>query len=139
MQPNPQKYGIGDNSYQAAGQLEGITALVESFYEAMDVLPNAEHIRQMHAPDLTDAKLRFSYFLSGWLGGPRLHKEHFGGVHVPRFHQQFPIGDAERDAWLECMKAAIEQQPFEASFKAYLFEQLKVPANAVVRMNNVAD
>lgn len=135
MQPNKQKYGIGDNSYQAAGQLEGITALVEAFYVAMDKLPNAQHIRQMHAPDLTDAKLRFSYFLSGWLGGPRLHKEHFGGVHVPRFHQQFPIGEAERDAWLECMEVAIEQQRFDPDFKTYLFEQLKVPANAVLRVN----
>lgn len=139
MQPNPQKYGTGDNSYQAAGQLEGITALVESFYTAMDTLPNAEHIRQMHAPDLSDAKLRFSYFLSGWLGGPRLHKEHFGGVHVPRFHKQFPIGETERDAWLECMAMAIDKQPYEASFKTYLLQQLKVPANAVVRVNQQPD
>ena len=135
MTSNPHKYGIGDNSYQAAGQLAGITALVGAFYDAMDRLPNAQHIRQMHAPDLADAKLRFSYFLSGWLGGPRLHKENFGGVHVPRFHQQFPIGEAERDAWLECMALAIEQQPYESSFKIYLLEQLKVPANAVVRVN----
>lgn len=138
MQSTLEKYGVGDNSYQAAGQLEGISALVDSFYEAMDTLPSARHIRAMHAPDLDDAKRRFSYFLSGWLGGPRLHKEHFGGVHVPRFHQQFPIGDAERDAWLECMAVAIEQQPFAAGFKEYLLEQLKVPANAIVRVNKNA-
>ncbi len=122
-------YGKGDNSYQTAGAYEGIKKLVDAFYEQMDSLPEAAVIRAMHPEDLTVAREKLCLFLCGWLGGPKLFKEKYGAnISIPKFHQQFPIGIAERDAWLLCMKVAAEEQPFPEDFKRYLLEQLFVPA-----------
>ncbi|MGH7180399.1 MAG: hypothetical protein ACREJN_00290 [Nitrospiraceae bacterium] len=41
-----------------------------------------------------------TYFLCGWLGGPKLFSEHYGPISIPGFHKQFPIGIDERDAKL---------------------------------------
>lgn len=67
-----------DNStpYQEAGELAGITRLVDEFYVNMDTLPEAETIRSMHPEDLTESRKKLTYFLCGWLGGPKLFPQH---------------------------------------------------------------
>jgi hemoglobin len=130
-----ESYGHQDSSYNAAGGLEGITALVDAFYGFMDTLEVAKTIRQMHPKDLTLARKKLTFFLSGWLGGPKLYAKHFGGISIPGFHRPFPIGDKERDAWLQCMQHAIKKQAYDESFKVYLFEQLKVPASRIRQVN----
>jgi len=128
---NEYGYGVDDNSYRAAGNLEGITQLANAFYDNMDSLEEAQIIRRMHGSDLDESRKKLAYFLSGWLGGPRLYAQHFGAINIPGFHQKFRIGKAERDAWLCCMKKAIDIQPYESSFKQYLLTQLSVPAERV--------
>ena len=41
--------------YRAAGELAGITSLVDAFYANMDSLPEARVIRKMHPDDLTES------------------------------------------------------------------------------------
>ena len=125
------EYGVGDASYKAAGELAGLTKLVNCFYDFMETLPEAKIIREMHKTDLTDSRKKLSYFLSAWLGGPRLYAEHFGSINIPSAHRHLSIGFAERDAWIYCMEKAIEQQPYKDSFKEYLIKQLKVPAERI--------
>lgn len=131
MQLNEHDYGVGSNSYEAAGELAGITALVDVFYANMESFADAATIRTMHPQNLTKSRKKLAYFLSGWLGGPRLYAEHYGDISIPAFHKNFPIGEAERDAWLLCMHKAISVQPYAASFKEYLFAQLKIPAERI--------
>ncbi|MFT4823272.1 MAG: hemoglobin [Halioglobus sp.] len=131
MLVNEHKYGVADNSYRAAGELSGITRLVDAFYANMDSFPQAQKIRQMHAAELTKVRQKLTYFLSGWLGGPRLFSEHYGGINIPGFHKKFRVGEAERDAWLLCMEKAIDDQPYAATFKKYLLAQLSIPAERV--------
>ncbi len=124
-------YGIADNSYKAAGEIAGITKLVNAFYDFMGELPAAIDIRQMHPDDLSESRKKLAYFLSGWLGGPKLYSEHFGNIKLPVAHRHLSIGVAERDAWILCMQKALELQPYEDSFKVYLIEQLRVPAERI--------
>ena len=131
VQSDPRPYGQDDASYQAAGGLEGITALVDEFYDQMDCLPVAKTIREMHPADMTLSRKKLSYFLSGWLGGPKLFSQHYGPIRLPVFHRYLDVGEAERDAWMECMRRAIEKQDFAPAFKTYLAEQLMVPAERV--------
>ncbi len=130
--PNyPLAYGTEDASYKAAGELAGITRLVDRFYAYMDTLPEAEIIRKMHPDDLTISRDKLTCFLSGWLGGPRLFSEKYGSISIPMVHKHLTIASKERDAWLLCMNKATEEQPYQASFKKYLLEQLFVPAERV--------
>lgn len=131
MHLNEYGYGIGDASYRAAGEQAGIARLVDAFYAYMNSLPEAATIRAMHAQDLTEARQKLTYFLCGWLGGPRLFVEHYYPINIPSAHRQFPIGEAERDAWLLCMQHAIAEQPYADAFKDYLLRQLRVPAERI--------
>lgn len=124
----PPGYGVGDASYQAAGGIEGIQQWVNDFYDCMETLPAAATIRAMHPQDLSESRRKLAYFLSGWLGGPRLYKQHYGSIAIPTAHSHLAIGIPERDAWLLCMRHALDRQPFASDFKDYLLEQLFVPA-----------
>ena len=125
------EYGVGDSSYQAAGCLDGITQLVDDFYRIMDESTTAEAVRSMHPKDLELSRKKLSYFLSAWLGGPRLYSEHFGSISIPGVHSHLKVGETERDIWLECMTNAAAIQPFDEAFRVYLIEQLKVPAERI--------
>ena len=125
------QYGAEDASYKAAGELEGISKLVNDFYDYMNVLPEAKIIRDMHPKDLTVSIDKLICFLSGWLGGPRLFAPKYGPMSIPQVHQHLSIASKERDAWLLCMHKSANDQPYHESFKKYLLEQLFVPAERV--------
>lgn len=126
-----QEYGTKDASFQTAGGEPGIRRLVDAFYDEMDSAEYAKTIREMHPPDLDISRDKLARFLCGWLGGPRLYAEKYGGISIPSVHAHLDIGLAERDAWLACMKTAIGQQDYPADFKVYLLEQLSIPAERV--------
>ena len=121
-------YGEGDASFQAAGGIAGLQKLVDDFYDIMEQLPETREIRDMHPQDLTESRDKLARFLCGWLGGPRLYREKYGPISIPRAHAHLNIGTKQRDAWLSCMQKALEKQPYAANFKTYLIEQLYRPA-----------
>jgi hemoglobin len=89
--------------YRAAGELAGLTSLVDAFYANMDTFPEARVIRKMHPDDLTDSRKKLTYFLCGVLGGPRLFIEHYGGVDLPDF-QRKESGCSKRHNLNNCPK-----------------------------------
>jgi hemoglobin len=121
-------YGEGETSFNTAGGFDGIQQLVNAFYDAMETLPQANHIRGMHNPDLTESRDKLTRFLTGWLGGPKLFSEKYGPIRIPVAHRHLAIGPAERDAWLACMQVAVDAQPYPQDFRDYLMAQLYVPA-----------
>ncbi|GGK73677.1 group II truncated hemoglobin [Amphritea balenae] len=125
------EYGVDDNSYKAAGELEGLTRLVNDFYDIMDDIPESKRIRDMHPDDLSESRKKLIYFLSGWLGGPRLYRETFGPISIPASHSHLDISHSESDAWILCMQKAVELQPYDEAFKEYLIKQLRVPAERI--------
>ncbi|GAA5315790.1 MAG: group II truncated hemoglobin [Candidatus Pelagadaptatus aseana] len=128
---NPHGYGVADNSYKAAGELDGITRLVNDFYDFMESLPEARTIRDMHGDRLLESRKKLAFFLSGWLGGPKLFSQNYYPIRIPMAHSHLAIGEAERDAWMLCMKKAVAMQSYEATFKEYLIDQLWVPAERI--------
>ncbi|NOX26906.1 MAG: group II truncated hemoglobin [Gammaproteobacteria bacterium] len=136
---SPTQYGNSDSSFLAAGGIEGIRRLVENFYHKMDTLAFAKTIRGMHPDDLTSSIDKLSLFLCGWLGGPRLYKEKYGAVNIPKIHAPFPIDDPDARAWLECMRLAISEQDYQADFCVYLNEQLRTPASRILAYQHKQD
>lgn len=128
---NTPLYGFSDTSFQAAGGIDGIRQLVDDFYLEMDTLPEAVIIRKMHKTDLSESRDKLTLFLCGWMGGPGLYHEKYGGINIPRDHAHLPIGEAERDAWLLCMERAIAKQNYSPEFSTYLLAQLKIPAERI--------
>lgn len=126
-------YGIGDASFQAAGGEKGLRRLVDDFFDRMGTDKRFATIYGMHPDDKEVSRDKLHRFLCGWLGGPKLYNEKYGGISIPRVHKHLAIATAERDQWLTCMAESAAEQPFAESFKIYLMEQLYVPAEAVRR------
>jgi hemoglobin len=99
----------GITPYQRIGGEPVVRAVVKRFYELMDTLPEAYDVRKLHAADLSGSEEKLYLFLTGWLGGPQLYVEKYGPPHLRASHLPFPIGMAERDQWLLCMRQAMEE------------------------------
>ncbi len=95
--------------FERIGGTVAIDRLVESFYRRMDTLPEAASIRAMHPDDLASTKLVLKRYLSEWTGGPKLYSPEKGHPRLRQRHIGFPIGSSERDAWLLCMRGALEE------------------------------
>lgn len=94
--------------YDLLGGAAGVRALVDRFYNLMDTLPEAATIRSLHPKDLTTSRDKLFKFLCGWLGGPPLYVQEYGPPMLRARHLRFPIGTAERDAWMLCMRRALD-------------------------------
>lgn len=117
--------------YELLGGDAGVRALAEAFYDAMDRLPEAATIRAMHGADLAPIKLKLYEFLSGWLGGPRLYLQKYGSVCMHGPHSPYAIGAAERDQWLRCMAAALDQVGAGEDLRQMLREPMYRFADAI--------
>jgi len=95
--------------FERIGGAVVIDRLVETFYARMDMLPEAAIIRAMHAPDLGPVKSVLKRYLSEWTGGPKLYSPEKGHPRLRQRHMGFSIGNAERDAWLLCMRGAMAE------------------------------
>ncbi len=97
-----------DTPYALLGGDAGVRKLVDHFYALMGEVPEYHVIRKLHPQDLSVSAEKLYRFLSGWLGGPPLYMEKYGHPMLRARHLPFPIGIAERDAWLACMLQAME-------------------------------
>jgi hemoglobin len=95
--------------FERVGGAVTIDRLVEAFYSRMDALPEASIIRAMHAANLGPVKNVLKRYLSEWTGGPKLYSPEKGHPRLRQRHIGFVIGNAERDAWLLCMRGALAE------------------------------
>ncbi len=94
--------------FEVLGGEAGVVRLVNAFYRHMDMRSDTRDIRAMHAPDLASIKSVLVLYLCEWLGGPKDYSAQRGHPRLRMRHGGFSIGVAERDAWLACMRAALE-------------------------------
>ena len=86
-----------------------VQALVERFYDLMDLEPQYAAVRATHGSTLDDARQKLFWFLCGWLGGPDHYIERFGHPRLRMRHLPFAIGIRERDEWVLCMDQAMRE------------------------------
>jgi hemoglobin len=96
-------------TYDAIGGDGGLRRLVDRFYDLMDLEPAFQGIRRLHPSTLDGSRDKLYWFLSGWLGGPNLYVERFGHPRLRARHLPYAIGIAERDAWMACMRQAMQE------------------------------
>ena len=86
-----------------------VQALVERFYDLMDLEPQYAAVRATHGSTLDDARQKLFWVLCGWLGGPDYYIERFGHPRLRMRHLPFAIGIRERDEWVLCMDQAMRE------------------------------
>jgi len=115
-QPKP------NSAFEWIGGEAKVHALVERFYDLMDLEPAYKELRAAHGSDLADARQKLFWFLSGWLGGPQHYIERFGHPRLRARHMPFKIGLAERDQWLACMDQAMGEVGVDEELRVRLRE-----------------
>ena len=106
--------------YDMLGGESALHALVERFYDLMELEPAYTAVRATHGPTLDSARQKLFWFLSGWLGGPQHYVEQFGHPRLKQRHMPFKIGLIERDQWLACMDQAMGEVGVPAALQAKL-------------------
>ena len=104
--------------------------LVSHFYALVSVNPI---LRPMYPDDdFQAAAERLMLFLMQYWGGPHTYSEMRGHPRLRMRHAQFPIDSKARDAWLECMKSAVDELKIEESDRAELWNYLTMAAQSLV-------
>ncbi len=93
------------NLYEAVGDEATFLALTDAFYDRVAADPS---LRPLFPPNMEPGKRRLAGFLIESLGGPPRWSEsrHFG--HLVNAHHRRRFTEAERDAWINHMLAAID-------------------------------
>ena len=108
--------------YEWIGGETKVRALVDHFYDLMDLEPNYAQLRAAHGTELERARQNLFWFLCGWLGGPQHYTDRFGHPRLRMRHMPFQIGTVERDQWLACMDQAMGEVGVPEDLRARLRE-----------------
>lgn len=108
--------------FDALGGESVVRALVDRFYDLMDLEADYAGIRALHPPELDSSRDKLFWFLCGWLGGPSHYVERFGHPRLRARHLPFSIGISERDQWLACMAQAMRELDIDPALSDRLAE-----------------
>ena len=114
-----------DTPFEWIGGEANVKALVERFYDLMDLDASYSALRAAHPGLLDNARQKTFWFLCGWLGGPQYYTERFGHPmlkmrHMPQQTGGGPIGIKERDQWLACMDQAMVETDVDEALRVRL-------------------
>ena len=116
--------------YDEIGGEEFFVELVSGFYTRVATDPI---LRPMYPEsDMKGAAWRLQKFLEQYWGGPGTYSEERGHPRLRMRHAGFAIDLAARDAWLECMMAAINDMEIEEILRNQLVEYIEMAAHSMV-------
>ncbi|MDQ3404415.1 MAG: globin [Actinomycetota bacterium] len=122
--------GTPENFYDAVGGEETFRRIVARFYAEV---AKDDVLRPMYPEtDLGPAEDRLRLFLMQYWGGPHTYSDQRGHPRLRMRHQPFTIGPIARDAWLRCMRVAVDEVDMPDQHRARLWEYLEMAANSMV-------
>ena len=119
-----------DQFYAEVGGSATFTKIVARFYEQVAEDPV---LRPLYPEqDLGPAEQRLRMFLEQYWGGPRSYSDQRGHPRLRMRHAPFRIGPIERDAWLRCMRVAVDEAGLDEPHRAQLWQYLEMAAASMV-------
>ena len=121
---------MSETFYDAIGGEKAFEQLVSHFYALVAIDPI---LRPMYpTDDLHGAAIRLKMFLEQYWGGPKTYSEERGHPRLRMRHAQFKIGIKERDAWLICMKSAVNELEITQEQRSELWSYLEGAAQFLI-------
>ena len=116
--------------YELAGGEPVFRLLVQRFYARVAEDPV---LRAVYPDDdLSPATERLTLFLIQYWGGPSTYSQQRGHPRLRMRHQPFAIGQAERDAWLGHMTAAVDSLDLAPAVSKALLDYFATASNAMI-------
>jgi hemoglobin len=116
--------------YDRMGGSKTFSDLVSQFYARVAADPI---LRPMYPEkDMTGAAQRLQMFLEQYWGGPTTYSDERGHPRLRVRHAGFSIASAQRDAWLSCMRGAVDELAIEEGLKTELWTYLENAAASLV-------
>ena len=120
------------NVFEAAGGEATFRLLVARFYAGVADDPL---LRPLYPDeDLANATEHLTLFLIQYWGGPSTYNEKRGHPRLRMRHQPFAIGQAERDAWLGHMSAAVESLNLVPAVRKAMIDYFEAASTAMINL-----
>lgn len=103
--------------YEKLGD-QNLKQLVDGFYQLVEKDPT---ISSLFKDDFETIKHKQFLFLTQFLGGPQRYTQTFGHPKMRMRHLPHKITVEAKEAWLKCMKTAINNLPIDSNFKEVLY------------------
>ena len=114
--------------YEMLGD-EKLKSLIDAFYSRVYSHPT---LIPLFKNDINEVKDKQFCFLSQFLGGPQRYNEKYGPPRMRMRHMPHRIDAKARDAWLECMKSAIDTLELDDRLAVALYNCFPKLANHMV-------
>jgi hemoglobin len=122
--------GTPQNFYEAVGGEETFRRIVGRFYAEV---AKDEVLRPLYPEeDLGPAEERLRLFLIQYWGGPHTYSDQRGHPRLRMRHVPFTIGPIQRDAWLRCMRIAVDEAGLAETERRQLWDYLEMAANSLM-------
>ena len=119
-----------ESFYQQVGGEKTFNDLTSHFYALVAVNPV---LRPMYPDsDLHAAARRLQLFLEQYWGGPTTYSDERGYPRLRMRHAPFHISKVEHDAWIACMKDAVNALEIAEHLRAQLWQYLEAAAAAMI-------
>ncbi|OUM98472.1 MAG: globin [Paenibacillaceae bacterium ZCTH02-B3] len=115
----------GQTIYEKIGGAPTIRRLVEAFYPKVKADPL---IGPLFPDDIRPLMEKQFMFLSQFFGGPPLYSMKYGHPMMRARHLPFPITVERAEAWLDCMRRALQETGLSLELQELVLERLKGPA-----------
>lgn len=115
--------------FDAIGGAETFDRIVARFYAGVE---QDTSLRPMYPEELGEAKRHLSLFLMQYFGGPSTYSAERGHPRLRMRHFPFAIGQAERDAWMTHMRAAVEAEALPAPLEEVLLDYFERAATFMI-------
>ncbi|GAA0561928.1 hemoglobin [Saccharopolyspora erythraea NRRL 2338] len=116
--------------YEQVGGEETFHRIVSRFYAEV---AKDELLRPLYPEeDLGPAEERLRLFLMQYWGGPHTYSDRRGHPRLRMRHAPFKIGFAERDAWLRCMRIAVDEADLTPEQREQLWQYFEMAAQSLV-------
>lgn len=116
--------------YDLVGGEPVFRLLVERFYARVAGDPLLRPIYP--EADLAGATERLTLFVIQYWGGPSTYSDRRGHPRLRMRHVPFAIGQAERDAWLRHMTAAVDSLEFAPAIRKTLLDYFEAASRAMI-------
>jgi hemoglobin len=115
--------------YEQIGGAETIDRLVHAFYPRVYAHPL---LRPLFPDGVDEIRAKQYLFLSQFTGGPTLYTDRYGFGSMRVIHERFPITPERAEAWLDCMREAMDEIGMEGHPRAMMFQMLTNAAHRFV-------